>query len=84
MADKLESWTGPYHYSELLFHEQNKALAINSPLEPGYVPGASYMLSDQGNVKLWQRPERRVCNKDGYHATPEAAALVARMNAQPA
>jgi hypothetical protein len=53
---QTESWTGPYGYLELTFQEQNKVLAINNPLKPGYVPAARYLISTLGNVSLWRKP----------------------------
>jgi hypothetical protein len=51
---RIEIWTGPYSYLDLTFQEQNKAIAINDPLEPGYIPAACYLISDRGDVKLWR------------------------------
>lgn len=50
-----ERWNGPYRYLQMTFHEQNRALAVNSPLAPGYERGALYVVSDQGDVKIWRR-----------------------------
>lgn len=50
-----ESFTGPYRYLSLTFAEQNAALKINNPLEPGYRPGAQYLLGTRGTVKLYER-----------------------------
>lgn len=52
----IETFTGPYSYLEMTFEEQNKALEINSPLKPGYVPAACYLIGTLGTVKLWKKP----------------------------
>lgn len=53
---QIETWTGPYSYLEMTFEEQNRALAINNPFAPDYVPAACYLISTLGNVKLWRKP----------------------------
>lgn len=44
--------------------------------QPGFL-GFRYQVSADALQPL---PSKRVCNVDGYHETPEAAAMVARLN----